>query len=880
MKKIGLRYLKFTTIGLGSFLLFLVLVTLVLNFLFKDQLIQYVVDQLNKQVDARINIAKIDFSLWRQFPNASVHMDDVYAQSSNKFKLSNGMKRQDTLLKAEKIFFEFNLLKLIGGKFELKQVCVKDGYVRIVIDKSGKGNFDILKPAEKAKDSKSSFELKDLLFIDTKLEYCDLKTGIKILGLTSRFRIKGNIGAENPTLSFNSSLFLNKLIVSDYSYVINKPIQFDLNLSITHSKYFIQEGRLKIVDLKFNTSGSIDFGPEESIDLKITGDRLNLADILEALPDKIADNLNEYKGKGLVNFGCSINGPIGKRGLPRISINFSLLNGTLVQKKSGLKLKDVDLAGLYTRQSDEGKSSILKINKFSSVLGSGNISGKLLFENSHEQKIQFSAIYNLNLNELKQFLNIDTLELLSGRVEGNIEASGTVNNSEKFKLSDYSNIACNGLCKLYDASIKIKSSDYYFEKINGSVLLNNDLYFNNISLYVLDNDFLVNGNLKDWLSYLLKQKQDLTLQADITSRNLDLSKYFISNEKKINSQYSRELLFPDHINLDLKLHINNFKLNKFNAKWASGYLIYKPKMFVLKSLFFETLSGRVNGNGAVIQDVNKNFIVKGQVDVNKLDIRNMFYTFNNFSQNILKDKHLKGTVGGKIGISSEWNNALVMNQDKLLVDADIIIENGELLNFEPMYSLSRFISLDELKNIRFSTLKNRIFIKDKQIIIPQMDVVSSAFDITASGIHSFDNHYTYKVKILLSDILWGKAKRAKKENEEFGAVEDDGLGKTSLPLSIVGYNKDYKITYDTKNALDVVKGNLKKQKGELKTILNEEFGWYKNDSTVKKEEQKKKTAIRVEWDDADKKSTTPKETKTEKSLNQPIKDDKPKIEWE
>jgi len=42
----------------------------------------------------------------------------------------------------------------------------------------------------------------------------------------------------------------------------------------------------------------------------------------------------------------------------------------------------------------------------------------------------------------------------------------------------------------------------------------------------------------------------------------------------------------------------------------------------------------------------------------------------------------------------------------------------------------------------------------------------SAFNITASGTHYFSNHYNYKVKVFLSEILWEKQKRPKRENEE------------------------------------------------------------------------------------------------------------------
>jgi len=60
-----------------------------------------------------------------------------------------------------------------------------------------------------------------------------------------------------------------------------------------------------------------------------------------------------------------------------------------------------------------------------------------------------------------------------------------------------------------------------------------------------------------------------------------------------------------------------------------------------------------------------------------------------------------------------------------------------------------------------------------------------------------------------------------------------------------------------KAASTEVKNNFKKEKQTLKTILNQEYGWYKNDSTVKPKPAEKKTRFRITWDDSDTVQNTP-----------------------
>jgi hypothetical protein len=152
--------------------------------------------------------------------------------------------------------------------------------------------------------------------------------------------------------------------------------------------------------------------------------------------------------------------------------------------------------------------------------------------------------------------------------------------------------------------------------------------------------------------------------------------------------------------------------------------------------------------------------------------------------------------------------------------------------------------------IKFSELKNQIEIKNKKIIIPRMDINSSALNITVSGTHSFDNIVDYHIKLYLNDLLAKKAKRNKRENNEFGVIEDDGLGKTKLFLTMKGSVDDPTFEYDRQGSKENRKQNLAEEKQELKQIFKKEFG--KKDKGDEKKTNKKESIqqkIIVEWED-------------------------------
>ena len=878
------KILKYTGIVTGSVILILIVITLAINFLFRNEIIKYAISQVNSQVNAKIYIQTIDFSIWKSFPYVSVNLNQVHAMPSNTYLKLNNIKtsKSDTLLISDRVSLQFNIYKILTRNYVLKRIVINDGYLNLHLDKSGNLSYDILNHSVSTDSIGSLVDLQNVILLNSKIRYMDERNDVHLSAFCSNLQLKGKIKTNNINFLIHCNLLVNDFSVDNNSYLKNRKFISKFNLQvIDQQKYIFNNIKSSVDEIELNGNGLYKTGKIDFVSFMFKGDDLKLPDVVNLLSDNIKDKLKDYSPKGNVNIKLKVEGNTGNGYIPKVDIAFALENGTVNLLHSSIRATELTCSGSYTNGLNKSlRSSELKIDKFLTKVGTGEISliGKIT--NFETPYIQVSGISLLDISQIKEFFKLDTFERLSGKIESNFTVSGKLPGFSKMTASDVSQLTYSGQINIHDGEVWLKGNNFDCNKINGLVTLDNDFNFNHLTFTIYDNDILLNGKLINGINFVFNKNTDATLQADLTSQSLDLSRFFIKGEQGTDTAYSRKILFPDHFNLDLKLNINEFKLNKFNAKWVKGYLQYKPRMFILKALTFETLEGRLSGNGAVLQDIDQNIIVRGQFDVSKVNIQQMFYTFNNFGQNVVQDRHLRGKVSGNVYFSSEWNQFLEYNPDKLFIEGDITITNGELVNFEPLLGLSRFIAVDELKNIKFSTLTNKILVKDKQIIIPEMDVHSSAFNISGSGTHLFDNHYTYKIKVLLSEVLYGKARKAKKENEEFGVVEDDGYGHTGLYLTITGYNTDYKITYDSRKAIDVVKQSFSNQRKELKQIFHDEFGWFKKDTLLNSNKQEK--AVKIKWDDADSIETvSPDVNPKPKKPSDSNKEDNPvKVEWE
>ena len=217
-----------------------------------------------------------------------------------------------------------------------------------------------------------------------------------------------------------------------------------------------------------------------------------------------------------------------------------------------------------------------------------------------------------------------------------------------------------------------------------------------------------------------------------------------------------------------------------------------------------------------------------------------------------------------LDFSANWDQDWKVDPTSIQIESDLIIENGELLNFKPIEKLASYIELEELRHIKFKTLQNHILVKNKTIYIPRFQVNNSALNLTLEGSHTFDNQIDYQFELVLNELLGRKVKKPK-ENE-FGYVEDDGLGRTKIFLKMTGNVDNPEVSYDKDQLKSHVKEKVNEEKQTIKRLLNEEFGLFKNDSISKpKKKETEEKPFTIEWDDSENQDTsqTKSETKEE-----------------
>jgi hypothetical protein len=828
------------------------------SFLLGDKVGFIILKSINKNLSTKLDVGSYKLSFLKKFPKASLELKNVLVHSSPDFNSSSfGGINTDTLLSARFVSLEFKLTDILKGNYTIESISAKTGKANFFTDTTGHINYNISFKNSSSGNEVTVIDLEKISITDINAYYNNLGAHLVIAGPIKTGKLKSRISGDVIDFTADTEIKINRFDL--YNFKLGKAIPAKLAITLQSTKNGItfKKGVMRIDNYDIGLEGTVLSG--NMLDLSLSGHNLDIARIRNYLPEKFLRLIIDYNLSGSVNANSKIKGELSHRMNPNVEINWTLKNGRIAYRKSNLAFKDISFSGhLSNGSGNQFATSSVSIKDFKSKLGSSEYTGSANLKNFDKAVLDLDLKGRVFPKELKEFFNLQNLSAAEGSVDMELKINNGKWSDRIFSLDGIIDLKPEGNLTFNSLTIGFQNDKILFSNVNGKLVILNSIRAEHFQFKYKGQNFNTTGEFSNLPEWLLGRKVIMTAKAKVSCDKLMPEVFFsTTNLSKKKLPGKKAISLPDDMKFDITFRLDSITYKIFSASEVEGNLIYEPKYLTFKSLNMKSLDGIISGNGFIVQNRDRGLITKGNFIVKNIDVNKAFTTFHNFGQNFLKAENIKGSLSGSLALLFPVDSLLNFHIKTLTADGKYLLVNGALINFDPVKQLSSFIELSELKNITFEELQNDFSIRNNLLYIPQMEVKSSAADLSVNGKHSFDNDYEYHVKILLSEILSRKRIKNRGNVSEFGVVEDDGLGRTSLLLKIVGKGEEAKVGYDVKAARTVVKDNFKKDKQSIKTILNEEYGWYKKDSTLKPKPEEKKPRFKIKWDDGDSEKAAP-----------------------
>ena len=801
-----------------------------ISYVFGDEIEEVILQNINSKLKNEIINTDIEFSILSKFPYASISISDLLIHDSHTNK--------DTLLYSKLGIIKLNLLDVFSSDYSIKNIEIQDANLNIVYNKEGFSNFEILLDTVK-KNTEINFE--KIKLDNFNLEY---KDNYKNYFISSNISSNLSYYEKNLTknISISGNLYTQHVIISDDDYIHNKNIVINSDIELSKNNLNINASELKIENIIFNNLLFQKDDENWSLQTKSKGE---IYEVIKNTPQKFQYLFKDHELSGLISADIQIQKENGLSN-PYCNIDFELENANYKSKTQPFLLSDISTKANFNNGSFRNFStSVFKFKNFESVKQKGIIKGEFTLSNLNKYFLNANFFSSWKLQELNDFITESPFKNLKGEIFGDIYYNGNIsfekNFPEYFELSQYTaNLNFKNVSFNYKNSpLNFSTDEMNWQIENHNILLNNE------NLYVNKTDLNFTGEVQNLFLYLLDLKDKISIYGDLSSKIMNFKEVLSISDIDGGVEEFKSVL-PNWIDTKIELNVELFYFENFKANKLFGEIEYNSNKLKLNSekLVMNTLDGDIEASFQYYENKLHDLVLKSNLSLHKIDISKAFESFDNFNQKYITDKNIKGTATSNMYLQAMWDKNYKFYSSSLNLNTQLKIEEGELIEFEPMYNLSDYVNLEELKNVKFATLENKIRIENKKIIIPEMDINSSALSVHVSGHHTFDNIMDFKVRLLLSDLLGKKSRR--KSNINLDNFSIDESGKTTIQLNMKGTMDDPKISLDKVKIRKDVFNEIKKESTKVKEIFEEKIFDKSNNSKLKDNE---KSEFEIEWDD-------------------------------
>ncbi len=815
------------------FLLSVIIITGVLwtiAYKYEDDLKSFVISELQVHLtrEIELGVKRMDYSILSHFPHISVDIPDLRIHS---FK-----KGDQNLIKLKEISLVFDVFSILKGDLVLNEIFLKDGEINVIYNGDGLPNYKIWKETNEKGSDKSKISIENIELININISYQHVA---RIQDYKFHFD-KLNIIPKHIT----DSVVLNSIIQGDILQIKQNtfllkddiPIRGSIGLNIVNDDIkFDFKGDLFSNDAFSN--GVINQTDKKSLwDINFGIKNLGISKTVSILPNTIRiDELNGLSGN--IDLKGSIKGTRSRLEEPSLQIDFKLNTGSM--KSDNYMINNLTGSGLYFQPKlSNMRKAHVKINDFSFGFGASKFSGDAFVKNFDNPWLSTNIQADFNLNDIHEAFLKEQFQTLKGHVKLEVELEGNIKKILKKNSSKIKHFKSKGNIEFQNIEmLGTKFTQPFFFKKGELTFNNKHLNIKAFSGKVNNSEFEMTGRVSNFIETIFSN-HPITFKSNLKIDKLKVEE-FISAKGTSNTDSNYFFNLPKGIVLDVNLDLGDFSFRKFHAHNLKGAVLLKNQRLTFDDLKFQTCGGVANVSGKIDAKHSKKVVFECVTRLNRIDAREAFVKLENFGQDVLLAKHVKGSVSADIYLLAETDKQLNILEDKIYTKTKLRINDGELNDFGPLVDLQQFMSDEfkmkfDLKHLKFETLENDIEIIKKIIFIPEMAIRTNDVNLDISGKHTFEQEIDYLFKVKHSEIF-----KASKKNEieaKYGVIENKDKTAT-LPLKMTGTVDNPKFSYDLKKKRDIIKTNIKDEIKSLGKILKDEFLGDKSKREKRKKEK-------------------------------------------
>ena len=753
MKKV----LKIAGITLGVLLILI----LVLPFAFQGKIEKLVKQEGNKMLNAQFDFSTLDISLIRNFPSASITLEDFWLKGAGEFQ-------NDTLIQAGELTAAVNLFSLFGNSgYDISKIIIEDTKVKAIVLENGHPNWDVMKPSADTTDTEETptesapirIKLQKLSIKDLSVSYDDRQGGMYAAINHLNATCSGDFGSERTTVDLSMETPSLTYRTGGIPFLNKARLEADMNVDadFANNKYTLKDNTISLNAIQVNIDGWAAMQKNGiGMDMKLNTNEVGFKELLSLIPAIYAKDFQDLKTDGKASLTAFAKGILGQDQVPQFEVALDVKDGMFRYPSLPAGVENINIAANVKNAGGNIDATEITVSPFDFVLAGNPFSLKASVKTPvSDPDLQASAQGILDLGKIKEVYPLEDMTL-NGTIQADMNLAGKLSYIEK---EQYGQMKAAGSIRLNN--MKLNLQDMPAIDIQRSTFSFSPRYLqlSETTINIGQNDLTVDSRFENYLGYALKGST-LKGNLNISSNHIHVNDFISSDTTTVQAPETHDsttvssseagvIRIPENIDFTMQANLKEVLFDKMKLETVNGVLTVKNGTVDMRNLSFNTMGGSITANGAysapkgVQPHLNAGFDMKG------IGFAQAYEELGLVQQLAPIFSGLKGNFSGNLKINTPLDEKMSPVMQQVQGSGSLSTKDLSLSDVKFINQVADIVKKPSMKDIQVKDLNLDFEIADGRVTTQPFDLKLGDYTMNLSGSTGLDQTIDYTGKITL-----------------------------------------------------------------------------------------------------------------------------------
>ena len=756
------RFLKITATVVAVVLV----VAIVTPLLLRGKIGDIVKREANAMLAARLDFEKLDISLLRNFPNASLNLKGLTLVGTDRFE-------GDTIVAARRITVVVNLMSLVGDEgFEVRKIILASPALHAHKLADGAVNWDVMKPSEPAdttaaeEAAPSSFRLsvRDFRLTDAVIRYEDDSTGMELRTAPLSLRLSGDMSAESTQLDLD--LLAGGVdftqggvpLLHDAELALDAEIDADL----AEGRFTFSRNTLRLNAIEMRLDGWVQqVGDALAMDVSAGCSEVRFKDLLSLIPAFYKHEFRSLAASGELSMELWARGQMHGAQLPAFELKTEVHNGSFQYSSLPKAVTDINIAAKVSNAGGELDKTEVEISEFGLKMAGNSLSATGYATNlMSDPTFRATLSGRVDLGAIREVYPLEKGIDLAGRIAASLKLSGRMSDVESGR---YERISASGSLVVEQLGLHVPQLPEVFIRRAAATISPQAMTLGEFGVKVGGSDLSATGQLTGYLGYLMRGEQlagRLYVKSDLLDLNeiraavpADAEAESADAEKpaeEVAAAPAQAIVVPKNLNLSLNAELKKVLFEKMVITDIAGEMSVAGGTLSLDRLGLQLFGGKASASGRYSTAADPAHpTLSLAASIAKASFPRTFEEIEAVRQLAPIFEKANGDYSLSIDMRTTLDAAMSPDLMSLTAQGEISSENVSVEGVEVFDKLADLLKNDKLRRIEARDLKIRFSIKDGRVTTEPFDLKMGDVNVNMSGTTGLDRTIDYTAKVTL-----------------------------------------------------------------------------------------------------------------------------------